>query len=61
MHLTLKAEATRPASCNFLQQQERFDRFIRVYNNERPHQALNGVYPGDVYTHTLSTGLQAAR
>jgi len=50
MHLTLKNEATRPASFNFLQQQERFDRFIRVYNNERPHQALNGVYPGDVYT-----------
>jgi putative transposase len=27
MHLTLKKEATRPASFNFLQQQERFDRF----------------------------------
>ncbi len=50
MHLTLKNEATRPASFNFLQQQERFDRFIEVYNNQRPHQALNGVYPGDVYT-----------
>jgi len=50
MHLTLKNEATRPASFNFLQQQERFDRFMKVYNNERPHQALNGVYPGDVYT-----------
>ena len=50
MHLTLKNETTRPASFNFLQQQERFDRFIGVYNNERPHQALNGVYPGDVYT-----------
>jgi transposase InsO family protein len=50
MHLTLKNETTRPASFNFLQQQERFDRFIGVYNNERPHQALNGVYPGDIYT-----------
>ena len=50
MHLTLKKEATKPASYNFLQQQERFDRFIEVYNNERPHQALGGAYPGDVYT-----------
>ncbi len=50
MHLTLKNETTKPASFNFLQQQERFDRFLGVYNNERPHQALRGVYPGDVYT-----------
>lgn len=50
MHLTLKKEATKPASYNFLQQQERFDRFIEVYNNVRPHQALSGKYPGDLYT-----------
>ena len=40
MHLTLKTEATRPASENFLQQQVRFDEFIERYNQERPHQAL---------------------
>lgn len=50
MHLTLKKEATRPHSYNFLQQQARFDDFIEVYNNERPHQALGGKYPGEVYT-----------
>ena len=50
MHLTLKKEATKPASFNFLQQQERFDRFIEVYNTERPHQALGGAYPADLYT-----------
>ena len=50
MHLTLKKEATKPASFNFLQQQERFDRFTAVYNHERPHQALGGAYPGAVYT-----------
>ena len=50
MHLTLKAEATRPASFNFLQQQERFERFTEVYNHQRPHQALGGAYPADVYT-----------
>jgi transposase InsO family protein len=50
MHLTLKKEATKPASYNFLQQQDRFDAFIEVYNNERPHQALGGQYPAEVYT-----------
>jgi len=50
MHLTLKKEATKPASFNFLQQQVRFDEFIEVYNNQRPHQALGGQYPGDLYT-----------
>jgi putative transposase len=48
MHLTLKKEATKPASFNLLQQQERFDAFATVYNQERPHQALGGAYPGDV-------------
>lgn len=50
MHLTLKQEATKPASFNFLQQQERFDDFIAIYNNDRPHQALGGHYPGELYT-----------
>ncbi len=50
MHLTLKKEATKPASFNFLQQQERFDAFIIIYNNERPHQALGGACPADLYT-----------
>ena len=50
MHRTLKKEATKPASFNFLQQQQRFDRFVEVYNHERPHQALGGAYPGDLYT-----------
>jgi len=50
MHLTLKKEATKPPSYNFLQQQGRFDEFVEVYNNDRPHQALNGMYPGEIYT-----------
>jgi len=39
MHRTLKAETTRPAAATFLQQQERFDRFVHEYNTERPHEA----------------------
>lgn len=50
MHLTLKKEATKPPGYNFLQQQDKFDDFIGVYNNERPHQGLNGMYPGELYT-----------
>ena len=50
MHLTLKQDATKPASFNFLQQQERFEAFIQVYNHERPHQGLGGACPGELYT-----------
>jgi transposase InsO family protein len=50
MHLTLKKEATKPASFNFLQQQSRFDKFIEVYNSQRPHQAIGMHYPAELYT-----------
>jgi len=50
MHLTLKKEATKPAAKNFLQQQARFDTFLEHYNHERPHQALQMRYPGELYT-----------
>ena len=50
MRLTLKEEATKPASFNFLQQQDRFDIFVEVYKNEHPHRALNGQHPGEPYT-----------
>jgi putative transposase len=49
MHLTLKKEATKPAAKNFLQQQARFDQFIDIFNQERPHQGLNMRCPGEVY------------
>jgi transposase InsO family protein len=50
MHLTLKKEATKPAAANFLQQQARFDKFIDVFNNERPHEALNMQCPAEIYS-----------
>ena len=49
MHLTLKKATTRPAGINFLQQQEKFDDFITEYNSERPHEALQMKYPGEIY------------
>jgi putative transposase len=49
MHLTLKKEATKPAAKNLLQQQAKFDHFIEYYNDERPHQALEGRCPAQLY------------
>jgi putative transposase len=49
MHLTLKKEATKPASKNLIQQQGRFDRFMDQYNQERPHQAIDMKYPAELY------------
>lgn len=49
MHLTLKREATKPAADNLLQQQARFDAFVRRYNDERPHAALDMAVPASRY------------
>jgi len=49
MHKTLKAEATRPPSSTLIQQQQRFGRFRREYNNERPHEALGQRPPASCY------------
>lgn len=49
MHRTLKAETTRPARANLLQQQEQFDAFQDVFNTKRPHEALEMKHPADVY------------
>src|SRR5260370_3967997 len=49
MHPTLKMEATRPAGSNFLQQQAKFDAFVHVFNNDRPHEALDMKCPLEAY------------
>ena len=50
MHLTLKQEVTRPPADTMLQQQEKLDDFRRVFNEERPHEALDMNTPSSVYT-----------
>jgi len=50
MHLTLKQEATRPPGMNSLQQQARFDVFVREFNTERPHEALAMKTPAELYS-----------
>src|SRR5512141_168776 len=49
MHLTLKNETTRPPGMNSLQQQARFDAFVREFNTERPHEALAMKTPAEIY------------
>ena len=49
MHLTLKKATTKPPGMNMLQQQDKFEDFIREYNYERPHQALDMKRPADIY------------
>ena len=49
MHLTLKKEATKPAAANFLQQQARFDKFMEIFNQQRPHEALDMKCPAEIY------------
>lgn len=49
MHKTLKEEVTRPAGKNLLQQQEMMDHFRTIFNNERPHEALQMKCPNEVY------------
>jgi transposase InsO family protein len=50
MHLTLKNETTRPPGMNILQQQARFDAFVREFNAERPHEALAMRCPSEAYS-----------
>jgi transposase InsO family protein len=50
MHRTLKAETTRPAASSMLAQQERFDGFRELFNEQRPHEALEMSPPARHYT-----------
>lgn len=49
MHLTLKQATTRPPRENLIAQQEEFNKFKKVFNEERPHAGLKGNYPVERY------------
>lgn len=49
MHRTMKAECCRPGSANRRAQQQRFDRWRRVFNEERPHEGIGMRIPAQVY------------
>lgn len=48
-HRVLKADTARPPAPNCAAQQQRFRRFVREYNEERPHEALADQPPSTCY------------
>ncbi len=49
MHLTLKQDTASPPARSLAEQIVRFQDFRRIYNHERPHEALGQVPPGRLY------------
>ena len=49
MHLVLKRRTTRPPRSNMRNQQRTFREFRKLYNAIRPHEALDGKVPADLY------------
>lgn len=49
MHRTMKSECCVPGSVNRWAQQQRFDRWRKIFNEERPHEALKMRRPAEVY------------
>lgn len=49
MRRTLKDEAISPPKATWRRQQAAFDAFRREFNHERPHEALNQRFPGELY------------
>ncbi len=49
MHLTLKLEIANPAARNLKAQQRRTSKWVRSFNHERPHEALDMKSPDQIY------------
>jgi transposase InsO family protein len=49
LHLTLAQETARPPAASLAAQRRRFRAFLRVYNEERPHEALRMAVPASLY------------
>jgi len=49
LHLTLKQDTASPPAASWDAQARRFRRFCRVYNEERPHEALGMSVPAALY------------
>ncbi|PJZ71620.1 hypothetical protein CH373_18535 [Leptospira perolatii] len=49
MHRTLKAEAIYPVRASMRSQQLAFNEFVKIYNHERPHEALDQQTPASLY------------
>lgn len=49
MHRTMKAECCREPSANRMAQQQRFRRWKKEFNEQRPHEALGMRFPSEIY------------
>jgi transposase InsO family protein len=49
LHRTVKEDTATPPAASMRQQQRRFDQFCRVFNEERPHEALGQTPPATHY------------
>lgn len=49
LHLTVKLETASPPASTWRAQQRRFDAFTRMFNEERPHEALDQTTPATHY------------
>ena len=50
LHLTVKLDTASPPAASVRAQQRRFDIFRRMFNEERPHEALGQTTPAEHYT-----------
>jgi hypothetical protein len=53
MHRDLKAACAKPSAYDLKAQQRRLNHFMKEYNHERPHEALEMKTPGEI--HDFST------
>jgi putative transposase len=53
VHLTIAQDTAEPPAKTIRDQQKRFEEFCRVFNHERPHEALNFSTPSNHYTQSL--------
>ncbi len=53
MHSTLKSETAKPPRASFRAQQRAFDKFLKEYNEIRPHEALGQEVPASRYRPSL--------
>jgi transposase InsO family protein len=49
MHRTLRAETSKPPARSAAEQQQRFERFRRHYNEDRPHEAIGQRTPAQLW------------
>lgn len=50
MHRELKAEATRPPGRDFKAQQRLLNKFVKIYNEKRPHESLGMKTPNEIHS-----------